>query len=246
MFNEIYAQTFQLFSIMHIIPVGIIFIIITLIYIKRDWLRDSNKETILRYSLAALIVLQEITLQVYRLVFNTWELSTSLPLQLCAIGVMMTAVILITKSKTLFLKTVFILFIGASLALITPGIENNYGFPHFRYYQFFVSHGLIVINLSVILFVFNFQKDIRYKHLLDNFVSLMLIAIILYIINIITGGNYMYLMEKPAPGTLFDAFGPYPIYIVQILCFGIPFFFHLFYIPFFIRDFRMSNTRQNA
>lgn len=246
MFLDSLAQTFKLFSFMHIIPVTIILSIVYLIIKNKTLLQTPSYKRWIRFSFAGLIIVQELLLQTYRVVTNTWHPATSFPLQLCSIGVILTAIILMTESKKLFLATNFILLIGASLALLTPGIENGYGFPHFRYLIFFLSHGLIIINMSVILFVFDFQKDIQYRHLLYNFVTLIAIAIFLYTVNLMTGGNYMYLMEKPAPGTLFDAFGQYPIYLIQILLFGIPFFFHLFYIPYFIRDFHLKKHEQEA
>lgn len=244
MFNDNLQQTFQLFSWMHVIPVLIVLSISVLIYKHKDALKKEPSIHYLRFGLALLILLQEVFLQLYRLWAGIWSVSLSLPLQLCSIGVLLTAYLLITQNKKLFQKVVFIILIGASLALMTPGINSGYGFPHFRYFQFFIAHGLIVINITVLLFVFDYQKDIEYKHLLTNFVSLIGIALLVYGVNLVTNGNYMYLMHKPAPGTLFDAFGPYPIYIFQILLLGIPFFFHLFYFPFFIRNIIQSDNKQ--
>ena len=124
------------------------------------------------------------------------------------------------------------------MALITPSIEFGFNFPHYRYFQFFTSHGLIVINFTFILFVMNFQENIRYKHLLNNFFVLAGIALVLLPINLLVDGNYMYLLGKPGNGTAFDLFGEWPWYLVNIFFFGIPIFFHLFYIPFFVRDYR--------
>lgn len=244
MFNDNLQQTFLLFSWMHVIPVVIILSISVLIYKHKNALQKEPVIHYLRFSLAGIILLQEGLLHIYRLNAGIWSVSLSLPLQLCSIGVILTATLLITQNKRLFQKVAFIILIGASLALITPGINSGYGFPHFRYFQFFIAHGLIVINITVLLFVFDYQKDIEYKHLLHNFVSLIGIALFVYVVNVITDGNYMYLMHKPAPGTLFDAFGKYPIYIFQILLLGIPFFFHLFYFPFFIRNLIHSNNKQ--
>ena len=124
------------------------------------------------------------------------------------------------------------------MALLTPAIDYNLGFPHYRYFQFFTSHGLIAINFTFILFIFNYQKNIRYRHVLYNFVSLMVIAVVILGIDLLVDGNYMYLMGKPGEGTALDIFGAWPWYILNIFLFGLPVFFHVFYLPFFIRDFR--------
>lgn len=236
MFNESLQQTFQIFSWMHIFPIVIVLTICAFIIKYQEKLREPRFFNPLRYTLAFIIIFQELLLQVYRIVTGIWDVTTSLPLQLCSIGVIMSALLLVIKNEKIFQRFVFILFIGASLALITPGITNGYGFPHFRYFQFFVAHGLIVINLSVLLFVFNYQKNLTYKHMLMNIATFLGLAVIMFVINLITGGNYMYLMAKPPAGTLFDQFAPHPWYILQIFFFGIPVFFHLYYLPFFIRD----------
>jgi len=98
---------------------------------------------------------------------------------LCGLAVITSSVVLFTKSEKLFQNTFFIMMIGATLALITPGIEKNLGFPHFRFFQFFIGHGLIVINFAFILFVMGFQEKFHYRLLLNNFVTLAALAVVL-------------------------------------------------------------------
>lgn len=245
MFNAELENTFQTFSLTHAIPVAIIFSIIGLIIYNRVSIRESRHFDTLRVGLAVMTLGQELALNIYRISFGEWSISTSLPLQLCGIAVLTTSYVLITKNETLFIRVFFIMMIGATMALITPGIEQNLGFPHFRFFQFFISHGLIVINFTFILFVMNYQKSIRYVHLLHNFISLIIIAAILAVVNILVDGNYMYLIAKPGEGTAFDLFGKHPWYLVNILLFGIPVLFHVFYLPFFVRD-KLKNGKALA
>jgi hypothetical integral membrane protein (TIGR02206 family) len=240
MFDPDLAGTFKLFSLSHLTAAFIIFVIIALIIINRVRIRESIYFNAFRITLAILILAQEVILNIYRIVLDEWQISTSLPLQLCGLGVLTTAIVLLTKSEKLFINTFFIMMIGATMAIITPGIENQLGFPHFRFFQFFISHGLIVINFTFILFVLNFQEAVRYRHLLNNFVVLAGIAVILLGVNLLTGGNYMYLMAKPGPNTAFDLFGEHPWYLLNIFIFGIPIFFHLFYFPFFVRNYHLK------
>ena len=169
---------------------------------------------------------------------NEWVIATSLPLQLCGLAMIITSLILITENEKIFQSTFFIMMIGAFLAVVTPAVEKNFGFPHYRFIQFFVGHGMILVNFTFMLFVMEFQADIKYKHVLHNVVTLLALALFNLIVNVITGGNYMYLMGKPGENTAFDLFGEHPWYIINILLFGIPIFFHMFYAPFFIRDLR--------
>lgn len=238
MFDPALKETFITFGTSHFVAVTIIFMIVGLIIYNKERLRESRYLNVIRYTLVLLTLGQEVSLNIYRIVMGEWVIATSLPLQLCGLGILMTSYLLITKNEKLFQHIFFVMLIGATMALITPGIEDRLGFPHYRYFQFFLSHGLIVINFTVLLFVYNWQKNIRYRLLLNNFASLLVIALVLLIINIITGGNYMYLMGKPGEGTAFDLFGEWPWYLINIFFFGIPVFFHVFYLPFFIRDYR--------
>ena len=149
---------------------------------------------------------------------------------------MMSALVLITQNKKVFLYSFFVMMIGAALAILTPGVEKGLGFPHFRFFQYFVAHGLIVINFTFILFVMDFVEDVKYKHLLNNFITLIVIATIALGINLLVDGNYLYLLHKPDGETAFDLFGKWPWYLLNIFVIGIPTFFHLFYLPFFFRN----------
>jgi len=81
-----------------------------------------------------------------------------------------------------------------------------------------------------------YSKCFRYKHLLNNFFVLLGIAFFAFFLNLLVDGNYLYLMGKPGEDTAFDLFGEHPWYIINIFLFGIPIFFHLFYLPFFIKN----------
>lgn len=239
MFDDALAGQFDLFGYQHLFALLIIGMIVVLIVLFRRKLRTPSVYRFSRRFLALMIINQEILLNVYR--FNEHELSfaESLPFHLCGLAVILTAYMLLTENKNLFLNTFFILMLSAILALITPAINRNYGFPHYRYFQFFISHGLIVINLSFLLFVSKYDRSIRYHHLFTNVLVLTAIVPIVFVINALSGGNYMYLMSKPGSNTLFDYLGPHPWYLVVILALAIPFLFHLIYLPFYFRHKRL-------
>jgi|LGOV01.1.fsa_nt_gb hypothetical integral membrane protein (TIGR02206 family) len=236
MFNTDLYNTFEIFSTSHLFAALVVFVIIGFTIYFSPRIRESKYVDIIRITLASAIIIQEVLLNVFRLAVNEWEIGASLPLHLCGLGVITSAIILLTKSKKLFVNTFFILMIGAFMAILTPSIENNVGFPHFRFFQFFFSHGMIFLNFTFILFVMEYHKEVKYRHLLNNFVVLLALAVVLYPVNLITGGNYLFLMGKPGEGTAIDLFGVHPWYIINVLIFGVPVFFHIFYLPFFIKN----------
>jgi len=240
MFNADLENTFVNFSLQHGLAVLVVFSLIALIYLNKEKLKEEKRFNRWRYILAFLTIGQEISLNIFRIVNGEWSIQESLPLQLCGLGVILSATVMITKSKKIFVNTFFILMIGAVMAILTPALEDGLGFPHYRYFQYFTSHGLILLNFTFILFVMDYVNDFKYKHILNNFIVLLVIAIFALLIDLITGGNYLYLMEKPGEDTAFDLFGEHPWYIINIFIFGIPIFFHLFYLPFFLRKMRIK------
>ena len=233
MFNQQLENTYQNFTWMHVIPLLVIVsIILMMIYFKSL----LKRFTFIPFILAGLTIFQEIALNLFRIGTQTWDIASSLPLHLCGFGVLLSSYLLIFKHKKLFHYTFFIMMLGAIMALLTPAIDFNYGFPHFRYVQFFVSHGLITINFMYMLIVLDYQKDITYRHILLNILTLILIAVIVTPINLLTQGNYLFLMGSPGEDTAFELFGSWPWYLLNIALIGIPIFFHIGYLPFFIRD----------
>lgn len=243
MFNTDLEGKFQIFSISHFIAILIVFTIVVVIYYFKDVLREKRYFDKIRWTLAILILLQELSLNIVRIVQGEWMLGTSLPFHLCGLAVLMSAIVLITQNKRVFLYSFFVMMIGAALALLTPGIEKQVGFPHYRFIQYFISHGLIVINFTFILFVMGYVDDVKYRHLVNNFLSLISIAIIALGFNLLVNGNYLYLLHKPEGETAFDLFGVWPWYLINIFIIGIPIFFHIFYLPFFIRNWMIKKKQ---
>lgn len=236
MFNEDLANTFTNFTLEHLIAVLVVFFVVFLVILNKEKLREKKIYNFTRYAFVAITIGQEFSLSIWRIIRGEWMLSTSLPFHLCGLAMIVTSYILITESKKVFQSTFFIMLIGATMAILTPAVEGGYGFPHYRFVQFFVGHGMILVNFTFMLFVMNYQKDIKYKHLLWNLGSVLIIFAFDLIINLLTGGNYMYLMAKPGPNTAFDLFGEHPWYLINIFFFGIPILFHIFYFPFYLRN----------
>ena len=45
---------------------------------------------------------------------------------------------------------------------------------------------------------------------------LNVLAAVVFTVNLVTGGNYMFLRIKPTTGSLLDYLGPYPWYILSL------------------------------
>ena len=112
-----------------------------------------------------------------------------------------------------------------------------YGLPNFKYIQFFVTHGGIIISIAYMTFVFKFTPTLR--SLVKSYISLLLIAIPIYLLDYVIKGNYLFLREKPPGANLLDFFGPWTYYLIVLGILLIPYFLIL-YLPI-----RISNLIRN-
>ncbi len=230
MFDIQLKNTFEVFSRQHLIPVIIILLIVGLLFLYREWFQ--RKLLWVPKALAVITILQHFALFLYRVNSGIWDVSKHLPFYLCSVGVYFSSYVLWTKDKRAFHNTFFVLFFGAFLAILFPEITDKWGYPHFRYFQFFISHSLIMINISYALFVFDYAKDFKYIDIYKNMMFVWGFAVISLVANLLTNGNYLWLMHSPED-SIFELFGMYPTYIFTILFIIFPIGFNLFYIPFY-------------
>lgn len=182
-----YIEPFQIFSKSHIaallVLMGIYLGIIVLQKIKPiSW----KFEPYVRVGVAAAMILQEITINIYRVQTNIWSFAESLPVHLCSFSIVLGSYMLITKSKYLF-DILYFWSAGAMVALFSPDLTNT-DFPTFRYYQFFFSHGLIVFSVIYMFVVHGYRpaKGSLKRVLIFTHVLVPFIAIINFITKAIT------------------------------------------------------------
>jgi len=156
-----------------------------------------------------------------------WYATSSLALELCSIASIVCAIMLLTKSKFLFDVFYFIAIGGAIQAILTP--ELLFGFPQYRYMQFFLDHTLLILAPIIMIGLYRFRPT--FSAVIKSFVSLNVIAAIVYLVNRLIGANYMFLMHKPTTPSIIDYLGSYPYYILslEVVAFII---FVILYIPF--------------
>jgi hypothetical integral membrane protein (TIGR02206 family) len=73
------------------------------------------------------------------------------------------------------------------------------------------------------------------------FAATLAVAAAAAIANVVTGGNYMWLREKPEAGSLLDFLGPWPWYIVSAAVLGL-LLFSLLDAPYRLRRRRVLTT----
>jgi len=119
-------------------------------------------------------------------------------------------------------------------ALFTPDL-GIYGFPHYRFFQTYILHGLLVTAAIYLTTVEGFRPT--WKSLLRVIVIVNLYMVLILGINFIIGSNYLFVSRKPPGPTLLDALPDWPIYLLYIEGIGLVMFL-LLYFPFLIKDLR--------
>ncbi|WP_338754300.1 TIGR02206 family membrane protein [Bacillus sp. FJAT-52991] len=209
---------FQMFSASHIAILLILISSIVFMYVFKNYLKTLE----LKYAeigIALFLLTLEITYHVWMIVTDSWNLSHSLPLELCSISLFLTVILLISQKRIAYEILLFTGLLGASQALLTPFL--TFDFPHFRFFHFFITHMIIFCTPLYFTWIKGYRPTIYSVFKMIIFLNVLMPFIM--IINRIVDGNYLYLHHKPKGTSLLDLLGPYPWYIVSLefLTFGL-------------------------
>ena len=173
-----------------------------------------------------------------------WDLQTMLPLHVCSILVWLGGWMLVRRDKTIYEYMYFLGIGGALQAILTPDL-GIYGYPHYRFFQTFISHGLIVTAAIYMTTVEGFRPT--WKSMLRVAIGMNLYMIPIYFLNNYLGSNYLMINHKPPTASLLDLLPEWPIYILYMEALGLVTFLIL-YIPFIIKDLfnRYTLNKDNA
>ena len=122
------------------------------------------------------------------------SLQTVLPLHPCSASMFVGAAALLTQRRGWMSTAYFWCISGAAAALLFPDL-GLYGFPHFAFFHYMLSHGLLVC-VSAALAADGFRPKAR-----DFFLAwgaAQGFALLVVIVNLLTQSNYMYLFAPPA------------------------------------------------
>lgn len=222
---------FHLFSVEHLLTIALILIFSVLLFVFRNQIQEKGKERIFRFSLAILLLVSETSYHIWLVYENAWSSKTSLPLQLSDIVVLLAIVMLLTNSYKLF-QFMYFAGLGSSIqAIITPDL-GQFSFPHFRYIEFFVSHGGVVLACLLMVVTKKYRPTIPSMWVTVLIVNIY--AACIYFVNKILKSNYLYIMKKPKNASLLDYLGSWPWYLLSMELVMIV-SFYILYSPFWLK-----------
>lgn len=233
-------ELFRPFSADHMITMAIIFILCILLFVFRKKLKEKGTRKYFRFTLALMILAANVWYHLWLVTEHAWSVKNALPLQLSDLAAILAVLMLLTKSYRIFLFMYFAGLGSAIQAILTPDLYH-FSFPHFLYFQSFVSHGGVVLACLFMVVAFGYHPTTR-----SMWVTILIVNIYagcLYFLNKMLGSNYMYIMKKAGMNTPLNYLGPWPWYLLTMELLMILSFF-LLYSPFLIK--RKIKTLPNA
>lgn len=215
------------FSFEHTISLFILLFLCLFLFI----FRNTKFMKHIRWILFFLLLLSEISINVWTIYYGNWSIRFNLPLQLCTVSIYLCSIMLLTKSYRIFEIVYFTGIGGAIQAIVTPDLF--YTFPHFRFLHFFGAHIAIILSIFYMIWVYHYK--VTFSSLIKSFFALNVLAFIAFSVNLHIESNYMFLASKPTGPSLLDLLGPYPYYILslEVVAFII---YLLLYLPFYINE----------
>lgn len=243
MFSVYYqGDPFKLFSKAHIASLLTIIVLNIMLYFYSDRFKEKRIDKFVRNSIASILIITELSFQLWCAVTGVWTVEYNLPFHLCSAATIICAAMLYINSYRIY-KTAYFWGLGGALqALLTPDL-SGYNYPHYVFFKYFVLHGLIIISVLYMTFVHSYK--INFKSVLNAFAVTNLFALIVVPIDMMTGGNYLFLCRKPEAFTLLDYLGPWPWYIVPMEA-VVFIMFVILYLPFAISNLVQNHRNFNS
>lgn len=242
-FDRQHAKDFIMFSPSHWISLSIIAVVCILLYSFRF---EIHTHVMLRQSVRLLLIIvllfSEAGLQVWYISQEVWKSGSSLPLELCGITLLLSVIMLITRSRILYSFLYFAGIGGAFIALVTPNLD--YPYPHFRFMMFFVAHAAIILASLYMTWIEGYKPT--WRSLFFTMLALNIVAACVWIVNFLLGSNYMFLSHKPNTYSVLDYFGPYPYYLLVEELFAFIVFLLMYLLFFWLPERLKSRRRQEG
>src|SRR3989449_8122246 len=192
----------------HVLPVALLLVVAVVLCVAAR--REPGRWIDAVAAIIALtLVVAELSWQPYVVANGTWSTASSLPVQLCDVAGFVAAAALLWR-QILLVEVAYFWGLGGTLqAVLTPDLKDH--FPSFPYLPFYVTHDLVI--LAALFLVFGLALQPRPGAVRRIFLLTLAFAALVGSIDLVTGGNYLYLRQVPASGSLLDLMGPWPWYI---------------------------------
>ena len=223
---------FALFGTAHLVVLALTVVVPVALAAASGFGRRKRTTRAICWSLAALLVINEIVVYIYTLtVHGSGEfLKEKLPLHLCGVGLYLTSYVLIRPRQLLYEFAFFLGLSGTLQAIITPNFSEDPTLFHFT--QFFITHCGIVVGVLFATWAMRMRP--RLRGVLYTWLAANVLVAVAGLANWLGGWNYMFLCAKPDGHSPFF-FVPWPWYLLVLEPVAL-LMFYVFYVPFPLCD----------
>ena len=216
-------------SATHLTALAVVALCVVAVILGRRPIAASARPTF-GFVLAAVLIANEVAWHLWVWRAGDWRVETMLPLHACSAVIWISGIMLVTRSYRLCEIVLLVGVSGALQALATPSV-GEFGFPHFRYFQFFIAHGGIVVVATYMCAVEGFRPEPR--SLLRAAGVVVAYTLLVGAVNAALGSNYLFIAHKPPENTALDLLPAWPWYIVPMVL-GFFTSMVLLYLPFHV------------
>lgn len=238
------TEEFHNFTLAHFAPILILIGLILVMWKFQDKIRGFQNEKRLRYVLAFLLIISEMSYYWRLIAVPALEPNPMdhLPITVCGWVVVFSSYMIIGKSQTLFDICYFWLFSGSIFALITPTVITYTGPTRFRYYQFWLEHTLGYVAVFYMIFVHKMRPTV--KSAIKAYIALCVLAAVAYYANqlIGPGANYLFMARPEDTPSILDILPPNFALRLLVMAAAVTTLFALSYLPWYIKDRKVKKT----
>lgn len=232
---------FEFFGTAHIVTLLLGFALFVGIFYLPTITTPTSRKWI-RYTMGTIFILNELAYHTWHIVYGRWTLQTMLPFHLCSVMVWLGAYMLFTNNGKIADFMYFLGLAGATQALLTPDV-GIYGFPHFRYFQTYIAHTLIIASALYMMVVEGFRPT--WASAKRVFIWTNIYAAFVFVLNLLIGSNYLFIAHKPDTPSLIDSLGPWPFYLLPLELIAVAMIL-LLYLPYALKDRKERARSQTA
>ena len=225
---------FDMYTPMHVIMLGMFAVYVILYIIFRKKIFSSPHEKKVRYIFASVLAINQILLAF----IETNAGHIYLPLHLCSISFILTIVLLITNNEKLFRFLFFAGIIGGVVSFAIPDLYHA-GYNRFRFYEFIIAHGAIILVPVYYLTCYKFKvtkRDTVMAILITNVLgfSMLPVNLLLRKTGLVEDANYMFSLGPPED--VESVFGSFPIHYLSFELVLLVTFFGVYYLAKIYQD----------
>ncbi|MFN2497098.1 MAG: TIGR02206 family membrane protein [Pseudonocardiaceae bacterium] len=211
------AREFVPFGLSHgVVLVVLAVVAVALVVIGRRQ-RGTPAQQRTSRTFAVVFALFLVPLEIFWALPAQWDVSHSLPLQLCDLAAFAAVWALWSHSATAFTLTYFWGLTLTAQAFVTPEL-NGPDFPALEFIMFFGLHCLVVWAGIYLTWGVGLRPDWQGYRI--AVLATITWGVVMFAFNRVAGTNYGFLNAKPLAGSMLDLLGPWPWYLLSELILG--------------------------